>query len=72
MVAVWVKLPELPMEFYRQDFLSKIGKELGQLVKIDKNSLKGEGKKYANLCVLMRDDIVVPKGIWLGKFFQKN
>ena len=71
MGTVWIKHPELPMEFYRQDFLAKIGKKLGQLVKIDKNSLQGDGKRYANLCVLMTDDMVVPKGIWLGNFFQE-
>lgn len=32
---VWVNLPELPLEFYKNDLLTKIGNSIGQTIKID-------------------------------------
>lgn len=41
MVAVWVRLPELPMEYYDPYILSQIGNAIGPLLKVDVNTAGG-------------------------------
>ncbi|XP_061360030.1 uncharacterized protein LOC133304073 [Gastrolobium bilobum] len=59
-MAVWLRIPGLPIEFYSMQNLWKIGNLFGKTLKIDRNSLKktdaGEGEytekgKYARICV---------------------
>lgn len=33
--AVWIRLEQLPIEYYHQDFLKHVGNKLGKLLKID-------------------------------------
>nr|POE76294.1 hypothetical protein CFP56_25662 [Quercus suber] len=54
-VAVWVRLPELPIEFYDREVLKKIGEAIGLVTKSDPNkeSSKGRlGNHFANLYVV--------------------
>lgn len=37
-VAVWVRLPELPIEYYDSDFLFFLGNRIGRTVKVDKTT----------------------------------
>ncbi|KAJ1418543.1 Zinc finger, CCHC-type [Sesbania bispinosa] len=60
-VAVWVRIPGLPMEFYDREILGKIGNVLGKTMRVDSNTLKPrdgywgqtttERGKFARLCV---------------------
>jgi hypothetical protein len=50
-VAVWVRIPGLPIEYYDAKVLKSIGDRIGRKVKVDKNTLKQERGKYARLCV---------------------
>lgn len=50
-VAVWVRIPELPLEFYNDKFLWRVGAKLGSLLKIDRfTSIHCRGQ-FARICV---------------------
>ncbi|KAH0739057.1 hypothetical protein KY290_037762 [Solanum tuberosum] len=44
--AIWIRLPELPTEFYDHSILARIGKKLGKLVKTDVCTLEAATPKY--------------------------
>lgn len=50
-VAVWVRLPKLPVEYYDSDFLFFLGDRIGRTVKVDKTTQLMARGKYARLCV---------------------
>ncbi|OMO51158.1 hypothetical protein COLO4_37787 [Corchorus olitorius] len=41
-VAIWVRLPELPVDYFDEGILKKIGSKIGLPLKIDANTLSGE------------------------------
>jgi hypothetical protein len=49
--SVWVRIPDLPIEYYDAKVLHFIGDRIGKTVKVDKNTLFQERGKYARLCV---------------------
>lgn len=50
-VAVWVRIPELPLELYNDRFLWRVGAKLGCLLKIDRlTSIQSRGQ-FARICV---------------------
>lgn len=66
-VIVWVRLPDLPIEYYDHDFLFRIGEKIGKPMKIDSaTSLTSRGK-FARLCVEV--DITKPL---LAKFWLRR
>ncbi|KAG5219090.1 receptor protein [Salix suchowensis] len=50
-VAVWVRLPDLAMEYYDSTVLWKIGDNIGKTLKIDRATSVGSRGKFARLCV---------------------
>ena len=46
-VAVWVRLPELPIEFYDNSVLLEIGKAIGPVLRIDSYTASGARGSYA-------------------------
>ncbi|KAJ1428453.1 Zinc finger, CCHC-type [Sesbania bispinosa] len=72
-VAVWVRIPSLPFEFYDRRVLWRIGNVLGKTVKIDSNTLREnsgcqgefatERAKFARVCIKV--DL---KRIFISKF----
>ncbi|OMO70978.1 hypothetical protein COLO4_28420 [Corchorus olitorius] len=62
-VAVWVRLNELPVEFFDGDILQKIGRNIGKLIKIDTHTLADERRRYARLCVQINMDKPLAKFI---------
>jgi hypothetical protein len=49
--SVWVRIPDLPIEYYDAKVLHFIGNRIGRTVKADKNTLFQERGKYARICV---------------------
>ncbi|KAK7243905.1 hypothetical protein RIF29_38718 [Crotalaria pallida] len=50
-IAVWVRLPNLPIELYNPRFLWKVGRKIGTMLKVDSlTSLHSRGK-FARICV---------------------
>nr|XP_023908557.1 uncharacterized protein LOC112020226 [Quercus suber] len=50
-VAVWARLPSLPIEFYELEVLQDIGRAIGPVLRIDANTAAGTRGRYARLCV---------------------
>ncbi|XP_058733249.1 uncharacterized protein At4g02000-like [Vicia villosa] len=50
-VAVWVRISELPVEYYDCRVLHHIGNKIGKTVKVDKNTVMHARGKYARICV---------------------
>ncbi|XP_059076623.1 uncharacterized protein LOC131875916 [Cryptomeria japonica] len=50
-VPVWVRLPWLPLEFWREDILLRIAALLGKPVAIAQNTLEKKVFSYARICV---------------------
>ncbi|KAH0776416.1 hypothetical protein KY290_007827 [Solanum tuberosum] len=49
--AIWIRLLELPTEFYNQLIVLKIGRKLGKLVKMDVCTSEALRGRYARICV---------------------
>ncbi|XVF37089.1 hypothetical protein REPUB_Repub19eG0115400 [Reevesia pubescens] len=47
LVVVWIRLPELPIEYYDIEILTKIGKKLGTLLRLDNFTISEERGKLA-------------------------
>ncbi|XP_019159673.1 PREDICTED: uncharacterized protein LOC109156274 [Ipomoea nil] len=62
-LLVWVRFPELPIEYFDEEFLKKIGKTIGRPVKIDTTTSLASIGKFARVCV----EIDITKSL-LSKF----
>ncbi|KAK6782534.1 hypothetical protein RDI58_020330 [Solanum bulbocastanum] len=60
--TIWIRLPELPTEFYDHSILAKVGKKLGKFVKTDVYTSATLRGRYVRICV------EVPIGIPVKKF----
>ncbi|KAJ4832945.1 hypothetical protein Tsubulata_024088 [Turnera subulata] len=49
--TVWVQIPKLPVEWYRQDILSALARQIGKPICIDINTLHAERAKFARLAI---------------------
>lgn len=67
-VVVWVRIPELPLELYNEEFLTRLGAGLGGLLKIDGlTSFQCRGQ-FARICIEMDlAKLVVPQVVVRGK-----
>ncbi|GAV72664.1 DUF4283 domain-containing protein [Cephalotus follicularis] len=50
-LALWVRLPELLLEFYDESLLFAIGGLIGKPLRLDKNTALATKTGYARLCV---------------------
>nr|POE93838.1 hypothetical protein CFP56_16152 [Quercus suber] len=71
-VVVWIRLPELPIEFYEHNALLKIGRVIGPVLRIDANTVNGVQRRFARLCVQVNLDKPLVKTIFLGKLKQEG
>ena len=51
LVAVWIRLPELPFEYYELAVLKEIGNAIGPVLRIDSNTASEVRGRYARICV---------------------
>jgi hypothetical protein len=69
--AVWIRLPELPIELYDTGLLRRIGNQLGQVLKIDARTSDNVRGRYARLCIQIDlDQPLIPK-IRIGELLQR-
>uniref|UniRef100_A0A7N2KTI6 DUF4283 domain-containing protein n=1 Tax=Quercus lobata TaxID=97700 RepID=A0A7N2KTI6_QUELO len=66
-VAVWIRLPELPIEYYEPNALLKIGKAIGPILRIDSHTANGEKGRFARLCIQVNLDKPLPKEKSMGR-----
>ncbi|KAK7840427.1 hypothetical protein CFP56_016727 [Quercus suber] len=69
-VAIWIRLPELPIEYYDPIILKKIGSKIGPVLRIDGNTASNARGRFARLCVQVSLDKPLAKNVIIGKFRQ--
>ncbi|XP_019253910.1 PREDICTED: uncharacterized protein LOC109232605 [Nicotiana attenuata] len=70
LTAIWIRLPQLPTEFYDGIILAKIGNAIGKLLKVDtctSSTLRG---RYARLCIDLPLEVPVIPFINIGHHKQ--
>lgn len=50
-VAVWAKLPELPIEYYDKEVLREIREAIGPVLRVDSNTVMGARGRFVRICV---------------------
>lgn len=50
-LTVWVRIPRLPVHFYKRRFLEAIGNVLGKTIRIDYNTMKASRAKFAQMAI---------------------
>ncbi|WOL02301.1 hypothetical protein Cni_G11020 [Canna indica] len=65
-IPVWVQLPELPLEYLQKDILINIAKSIGQPIKLDGFTLRGQRAKYARIYLLWNLSSKLRAGIWIN------
>ena len=66
-VAIWVRLPELPVEYYHRDSLLHIGSGLGPVLRVDFNMAAGTRGRFARICVQIDLDKPLARTVRVGK-----
>ncbi|GMY18366.1 hypothetical protein FCV25MIE_13605 [Fagus crenata] len=69
--AVWTRLPELPVELYDIGILTRIGNQLGTLLKVDARTVDGERGRYARLCIQIDLDQPLTPMVRIGDINQR-
>ncbi|XP_030934168.1 uncharacterized protein LOC115959762 [Quercus lobata] len=70
-VAVWVRFPELPIEFYDAAVLREIGSVIGPVLRIDSYTASETRGGYARLCVQIDLDKPLISSIRVGRLVQR-
>ncbi|KAI9127363.1 hypothetical protein K1719_001922 [Acacia pycnantha] len=50
-IAAWIRLPDVPFEFYNVESLRRIGNMVGRMIKIDRSTSIYEKGGFARICV---------------------
>ena len=66
-VAVWVRLPELPVEYYHKEALLHIGSGLGPVLRVDVNTAMGTRGRFARICIQLDHEKPLARTIRVGK-----
>lgn len=69
-VAVWIRLPGLPKEFYDPILIRRAVKQIGPLLRVDGITALGTRSQFARICVQIDLEIPIPPSIWIGKWKQ--
>ncbi|XP_050277862.1 uncharacterized protein LOC126719336 [Quercus robur] len=70
-VAIWVRLPELPIEFYDASVLKEIGSVIGPVLRIDSYTASETRGGYARLCVQINLEKPLITSIRVGRMVQR-
>ena len=70
-MAVWVRFPELPIEFYDATVLIQIGSAIGHVLRIDSFTSSGIRGSYARLCIQVNLDKPLINTMEVGRLKQK-
>lgn len=69
-IALWVRLPGLPSEYYNKEIITKIAEEIGPLLRLDGVTATRARANFARLCVQFDLKKPLPKWIWIGEWKQ--
>ena len=68
---MWVRFPELPIEFYDMEVLKEIGSAIGPVLRIDSYTATGSRGSYAMLCIQIGLDKPLIKSFRIGRLVQQ-
>jgi hypothetical protein len=69
-VAVWARLPELPIEYYEANVLRHIGNAIGPVLRVDTQTASEARGRYARVCVQVDLDAPLTRAVRLGNLLQ--
>ena len=69
-VAVWIRLNELPIEFYNAEALLHIRKAIGNVLRVDTYTTSETRGRFARLCVQVDVDKPLINTVLIGRFEQ--
>lgn len=69
-VVVWVRLPELPMEYYEPSILRDISKAIGPVLRIDTHAAAETRARFARICIQVDLDKPLIKLVKIGGIEQ--
>ena len=52
-IAAWVRISQLPLDYYNKGMLYVVGNQIGQVVKIDNTTLRRTKGRFARICVML-------------------
>lgn len=70
LIAVWIRLCELPIELYDAEVLKQIGESIGKVLRIDSHTTMEARGKYARLCIQVDVNKPLVNTICIGHFEQ--
>nr|POE53002.1 uncharacterized protein CFP56_06863 [Quercus suber] len=70
LVAVWIRLYELPIELYEAEILREIGGSIGKVLRIDTHTAMEARGKYARMCIQIDINRPLIDTILIGRFEQ--
>ena len=70
LVAVWIRLNELPIEYYNAQALHQIGKSISNVLKVDTHIATETKGKFTRLCVQIDVNKPLVTAILIRKFEQ--
>ena len=70
-MAVWVRLPELLIEFYDIILLKEIGNAIGPVLRIDYYTASGTRGSFARLCIQVDLDKPLINMVKIGRLKQR-
>nr|POE98370.1 uncharacterized protein CFP56_55047 [Quercus suber] len=69
-IAVWVRLNELPIEYYHVEALKEIGSTIGKVLRIDSHTALEARGRYARICVQIDVEQPLITALLIGNFEQ--
>ena len=70
-MAIWIRFPELPIEFYDPMVLREIGSAIGPVLRIDSYTASGSRASFARLCVQIDLSKPLVNLVRMGRLRQK-
>ena len=69
-IAVWVRLNELPIEYYESHILKHIGSSIGNVLRVDTHTAVEARGRYARLCVQIDINKLLVSTVLIGDLEQ--
>ena len=69
-IAIWVRLYELPIEYYNVEALRQIGKAIGNVLRVDTHTATKTMGRFARLCVQIDIEKPLTTEIKIGRLEQ--
>nr|POF09647.1 uncharacterized protein CFP56_10828 [Quercus suber] len=66
-VAVWIRLNELPIEYYHVEALLQIGKAIGNVLRVDTHTASESRGRFAQICIQVDVEKLLVTAILIGK-----